>query len=73
MNKKIQKGHKPIALAEVPEAKQGTTHDPCTQHHQGAADSLSYVYPYPPGTSLLHTQGVRKGIGFLFLPGSLVL
>ena len=32
-----------------------------------AADSLSYIYPLPCGTSLPNTQGVSKGTSFLFL------
>ena len=35
MNNKIQKGQNPAATSEGPGAKAGTTHDPCTQHHQG--------------------------------------
>ena len=35
MNNKIQKGHKPTATSEVLGEKQGTTDDPCIQHHKG--------------------------------------
>lgn len=33
MNNTVQRGQNPTATSEVPEQKQGTAHDPCTQNH----------------------------------------
>ena len=53
MNNKIQKGQNPTAAFDWGGGqKQGTAHDPCTQHHRGGRQTTKATPPAGPTPTL---------------------